>query len=77
MEEEFSCRILVKEKLLTIKHPYDFGTVELTTLLCELNEGEPQLSEHTEMRWVNISELPELGWAPADVPTVELLLRRL
>ncbi|MDB6353792.1 (deoxy)nucleoside triphosphate pyrophosphohydrolase [Trichococcus sp. K1Tr] len=77
MEEEFSCRILVKEELLTIQHLYDFGTVELTTLLCELNEGEPRLSEHTEMRWVNVSELPELDWAPADIPTVELLIQRL
>ena len=77
MEEEFSCRILVKEELLTIQHHYGFGTVELTTLLCELDEGEPRLSEHTEMRWVNVSELPELKWAPADVPTVELLIQRL
>jgi len=77
MEEEFSCRILVKEELLTIRHPYDFGTVELTTILCELEDGKPRLSEHTEMRWVNIAELPKLEWAPADVPTVELLLHRL
>lgn len=77
MEEEFSCLILAKEELLTIQHLYDFGTVELTTLLCELHEGEPRLSEHTEMRWVKISELPELDWAPADVPTVELLIQRL
>lgn len=77
MEEEFSCRIQVKEELLTIRHPYDFGTVELTTILSELYEGEPRLSEHTEMRWVKISELPELDWAPADVPTVELLIQRL
>jgi len=77
MEEEFSCRILVKEELLTIQHLYDFGIVELTTLLCELYEGEPRLSEHAEMRWVKISELPKLDWAPADVPTVELLIQRL
>ena len=77
IDEEFSCRILAKEELLTIQHLYDFGTVELTTLLCELHEGEPRLSEHTEMRWVKISELPELDWAPADVPTVELLIQRL
>lgn len=77
MKEEFSCRILVKEELLTIQHLYDFGIVELTTLLCELHEGEPRLLEHAEMRWVKISELPKLDWAPADIPTVELLMQRL
>lgn len=76
MREEFSCRIAVVEKILTVVHEYDFGTVELTTILCQLFEEEPRLSEHQAMRWENIEKLRLLDWAPADIPTVEYLMQR-
>lgn len=76
MQEEFNCKIIVKEKLVSVVHEYDFGIVELATLLCNLEEGEPQLSEHQDMRWESITNLDCLDWAPADIPTVELLMQR-
>lgn len=68
---------MIKVELLTIKHPYDFGTVELTMSLCGLGEDEARLSEQTETLWVSVAELPELEMAPAGVPMAELLLQRL
>lgn len=54
-------------------HEYDFGIVHLTTFICELIDGEPQLTEHIAVKWLEPLELKALEWAPADIPAVERL----
>lgn len=73
VREELRCEITVGDKVTTTSHDYDFGTVILTTFMCELVEGEPELTEHAEMHWRSIDDLHLLDWAPADIPTVALL----
>ncbi|MEL4080748.1 MULTISPECIES: hypothetical protein [Arthrobacter] len=60
-------------EVTTTAHPYDFGTVNLTTFYCELVSGEPQLTEHADVVWLSPDELGSLDWAPADIPAVELI----
>ena len=55
-------------------YEYDFGIVNLTTFICHLITGEPKLTEHVEIKWLLPSEIKDLEWAPADVPTVEKIL---
>ena len=71
--EELGCGISVGELVTTTVHKYDFAVVALTTFYCDLTEGRPQLTEHTELRWVGAGELRFLDWAPADVPAVALV----
>ena len=73
IREELGCTIRVGDALTQTVHTYDFGTVDLTTYWCELLEGEPEASEHAELRWVDEPELADLEWAAADVPAVQLL----
>ncbi len=54
-------------------YEYDFGRVHLTTIICQLKEGEPFLTEHEAIKWLKPSELKDLDWAPADLPAVEKL----
>ena len=54
-------------------YEYDFGRVHLTTIICQLKEGEPILTEHEAIKWLNPNELQNLDWAPADLPAVEKL----
>lgn len=70
IEEELRCRIDVGDDVTTTVHPYDFGTVRLTTFYCRLDGGGPELTEHAAMRWLAPGELGELNWAPADLPAV-------
>ena len=64
---------MVEEIFDFTRYEYDFGFVNLTTFICYLESGEPQLTEHLQVKWLLPQELDSLEWAPADIPTVEKL----
>lgn len=74
--EELECQVTVGEKVTTTRHEYPFGTVHLTTFYCELTDGSPRLSEHSDMAWRNPADLRELAWAPADIPAIQHIEQR-
>lgn len=74
IREELLCKIVVKKKVTTTLHEYDFGIVNLTTFECDLLEGEPSLTEHVAVKWLAVEELATLEWAPADIPAIEILM---
>src|SRR5690554_5852138 len=63
IEEEMKCKIQVKEKVEHTVYEYNFGIVHLTTFICELVEGKPELTEHVDIKWLSPNELPSLDWA--------------
>lgn len=72
--EELEIKVAVKEeKFDHTCYEYDFGIVNLTTFLCELVKGEPVLTEHRSIKWLEPGELSALEWAPADIPAVKKL----
>ena len=76
LREELRIEARVGEFLTTTVHGTGSAVIELSTYLCEIIAGSPALMEHTDSRWVAVSELAGLEWAPADIPTVELLQER-
>lgn len=56
-----------------VSYEYDFGVVNLTTIIGKLKSGEPVLTEHQEIRWLSPEELFEVEWALADIPIVKQL----
>lgn len=56
-----------------VSYEYDFGMVNLTTIIGKLKSGEPVLTEHQEIRWLSPEELFGVEWAPADIPIVKQL----
>lgn len=75
ISEELGCTISVGTRVVTTEHEYDFAVVVLTTFYCELADGQPTLSEHTDSVWLVPEELSTLDWAPADVPAVRQIQR--
>lgn len=73
IREELGCIVEVGEPITTTEQHYDFAVISLTTFYCRLVEGSPQLSEHTEDRWLAPATLTSLSWAPADLPTAHLV----
>lgn len=73
--EELGCKITVLAHLTTTTHAYDTGTVRLHTYRCVIEMGVPTAHEHEEVRWVAVRDLKTLNWAPADVPSVDLIRR--
>lgn len=73
ISEELNCEITVGAHFDTTVHAYDFGTVTLSTYLCNVVSGGPQPNQHVGLRWLTKSELFDVEWSPADVPAVERL----
>lgn len=73
IQEEMHCEIDVGEEVDHTIYTYDFGVVHLTTFLCTITKGTPVLTEHEEIKWLEPAELPDLDWAPADIPAIEKL----
>lgn len=77
LREELLCTVEIGDPVETTVHPYDFGTVTLRTFYATLVDGEPQLTEHSALRWLPVGELDTVPWAPADVPAVERVMAEL
>ena len=77
LREELLCEISVGDHVETTSHSYDFGIVTLTTFFASVVAGEPCATEHAELRWIPVSELRGVGWAAADLPAVDHVIRVL
>ena len=73
IREELEADIEILEEICTVEHQYDFGIVRLTTFNCTLISDSISLHDHQETRWLSISELRDVNWAPADIPTIDIL----
>lgn len=74
LREELKITVSMVEEIFDFtRYEYDFDFVNLTTFICYLESGEPQLTEHLQVKWLLPQELDFLEWAPADIPTVEKL----
>lgn len=74
MQEELLCTVVIGDEVASTRYEYDFGFVTLTTFYATLVDGEPQLTEHSEIRWIDAADLDSVEWAPADVPAVETIM---
>ncbi len=71
--EELACAIQVGDELTTTRHEAGAAPVVLTTYWAVLVAGEPEPVEHVGLVWLPPDRLHDLDWAPADLPTVDLL----
>lgn len=73
LREELKLQATIGSYLTTTVHEYDFATVSLSTYFAYPGAAEPVLLEHADARWLSVSELYEVEWAPADIPAVRML----
>lgn len=52
-------------------------TAVLRIYLAVLLEGEPQLRDHDEHRWLTALELDDVPWIPVDAPVIEAVRQLL
>ena len=73
IKEELEAIVDVGEMICEVDYQYDFATIRLTTFHCELVSGDLVLNDHDDVRWLLPSELRTVEWAPADLPTIDIL----
>jgi 8-oxo-dGTP diphosphatase len=75
IHEELQCSIEFKEVFNDNTHEYEKFIVNLITLKCKLKTGTPLATEHSKLIWLKRENLDSLKWAPADIPTVDQLIK--
>ncbi|GAY76542.1 (deoxy)nucleoside triphosphate pyrophosphohydrolase [Sporolactobacillus inulinus] len=75
IREELKCSIKANRIFLVSHHDYDTFSINLTAIRCTLKEGVPTAHEHSKLIWLKRENLNALKWAPADVATMEQLVK--
>ena len=73
LEDELRVSVHVAEYIGTSAHDYPDLKIDLVAYVCQITRGQPEPVEHAELRWVALSALEALSWAPADQPLIALL----
>lgn len=71
--EEIAVTLDVGEVFMDVTHEYPDLTVHLTLFNAIIAEGEPQMLEHVDIRWITPREIPEYDFCPADVEILDKL----
>ena len=75
--EELNVEIKIVKKLEPNTHNYPSIIIRLIPFVCKQIDGEIELKEHANFRWLNADELLDLDWAEADVPVIKNYLNGL
>jgi 8-oxo-dGTP diphosphatase len=73
IQEELNCTIKVGKLVADATHDYPTVIVRLITYMAKIVDGVPLANEHEQLIWLPVDRLSTLEWAPADLPTLEVL----
>lgn len=66
-QEELAITVEPHDIFTEVTHKYSDITVHLTLFNCTILNGQPQLLEHNDMKWITKAEIPSYEFCPADV----------
>ena len=72
-QEELAVTLEVGKEFMDVTHVYPDLTVHLTLFEASIKEGEPQMLEHHDMKWIRVSQIDDYSFCPADVVILEKL----
>ena len=75
--EEFEIEVKVGSYFANSIYNYEHGTIELLAYFVHREAGMLTPNSHDAVKWALPNELHEYDFAPADIPIVEKLIRRL
>jgi 8-oxo-dGTP diphosphatase len=64
--EELAVTLSVGDVFMDVVHEYPDLLVHLTLFHATIAEGEPQMLEHSDIKWITPSEIPNYDFCPAD-----------
>ena len=74
--EELAITVEPHDIFMQVTHTYPDIKVLLTLFNATICEGEPQLLEHAELRWISPEEIPQFEFCPADKDILLEIRRR-
>ena len=64
--EELAVKVTVGDVFMELVHEYPDITVRLTLFNAAIAEGEPQMLEHCDIKWITPAEIGDYDFCPAD-----------
>lgn len=79
LDEELGVQVELGEELVAEHSAWPISeTLELRLFFAQLESDAPDSGvDHSELRWLNQSELGSVEWMPADIEAIEQLAARL
>ncbi len=77
MQEEFGIGVAVGSYFGESVHHYDHGAIRLMAYWANWETGKMVLNDHEDVRWVSLEQLADYDFAPADIPLVKMLQRKV
>ena len=74
--EELAITVAVGEEFMDVIHQYPDALVHLTLFNATIAEGEPQMLEHNDIKWITAEEIPNYDFCPADEEILEKIIKR-
>lgn len=74
--EELGVTIDVGDEFMCVVHEYPDLTVELTVFNAVITEGEPQMLEHVDIKYIAPSEIEKYEFCPADEEILKEIIKR-
>lgn len=75
IKEELLCEIDVVSPFDDYTHEYEKMIIRLITYKCRITQGTPTVTEHAKLIWLKREYLNSLVWAPADISTLDKLIK--
>lgn len=74
--EELAVTVSVGEIFMDVVHEYPDLTVHLTLFNAVIADGEPQMLEHNDIRWITPRDISDYEFCPADVEILDEIKAR-
>lgn len=73
-QEELGVIVAPTDVFMEVTHEYPDLTVHLILYNATIAQGEIQLLEHNDARWITPDEIPEYAFCPADKEILECIM---
>ncbi|MCM1221628.1 MAG: (deoxy)nucleoside triphosphate pyrophosphohydrolase [Lachnospiraceae bacterium] len=70
-QEELAIIVKPHEIFMEVTHEYPDIKVHLTLFNCTISQGQPQLLEHNDMKWITPADIASYDFCPADKEILE------
>ena len=77
IREELQAEIAIDRLLCTVEHQYNTFYLIMDCYLAHMVSGSVTITEHVALRWLSLSEIESVGWLPADLKALPLILPQL
>ncbi len=73
ISEEMNAKIIPQKLFATIEYDYEKFHLTMHTFICKL-DGDFELLEHHAAKWLDMNDLKNVDWCPADVKVAQRII---